>query len=108
MTACPCCGFDGETADLKAIAKMLRLAGLEAGIFRALSLRFGETVSADDLVDACYRGVKDGGPENARICIAVAAHRLRPKVKVFGLKIEGVIGKHGGRRLVWDRGASRP
>lgn len=103
MTACPCCGYDGEgSVSFKHIAAMARLSALETGIFLCLSRNVGRYVTLETIVGDVYAGVRDGGPTSTRQTIGVTVHRMKKKIEPFGLTIQGQGGcGDNGRRLVW-------
>lgn len=73
----------------------------ERALFDLFRVNFGKPLTRERIASYLYAGDADGGPEFAYTVIAVSLHRLRKKIKPYGLTIEGKGGHREGRRMFW-------
>jgi hypothetical protein len=104
---CPCCGqlVTEAVRDPKVVLALVHLSPLQRRIADVLARRFGRWCTPAVLADAVYADDPDGGPEHARIAIAVHTGFLRKRLEKTPLDIEGLRGAAGGRRMVWRTAA---
>ncbi len=100
MKTCPCCGRPMLDEVTDAIASV-HLSPAQERIALRLARQFGRWVRCRDLIEAVYWDAADGGPLNVGNVISVQVYYLTRRLASAGLKVEGVTGRGGGRRLVW-------
>lgn len=103
MTCCPVCQREVDRLDPLTIVQSLGLYGHQAGIAGTLVRQFGKWVESEYLIERMYEGTSwlAEGPVEV---LAVSVHRLRQKLKPFGIGIESKAGNRYGsgmRRMYW-------
>jgi hypothetical protein len=99
---CPTCGhLLGR--DPRPVIEALRDNTIRFAMLEALASRFGEWIRIPALELMLYGHRGDGGPLTSRKTLSVYANVLRPRLRPYGLTIEGMrSGEHSGAyRLRW-------
>lgn len=97
---CPCCGQLVARQSVGEVIRDVRLPPIQKRMLEVLAASMGQLIPADRLVDVAYGDDPEGGPLDARNCVASHIKRLKPKIAAYGLAIEGK-QNGSGRRLVW-------
>ena len=58
------------------------------------SLRHGQPVRTEQLIDMLYGSRSDGGPDAASTAVRTQIYRMREKLRAVGIEIE-TLGTHG-------------
>jgi hypothetical protein len=101
---CPCCGqkwpLGRSKEDARRLLKEVAWAGpVQILVIERLLKNFGGWVSRRDLIDAAFVDDPSGGPDDASNFMAVTVNRIRRRLRLFGLEIDGKAWY--GSRLRW-------
>lgn len=101
---CPCCGQQwppGRTKNdaVKVLRELMWPGPVQDKVITRLLRSFGEWVTRRDLIDAAYCEDPDGGPDSANSTMAVTINRIRKRVRLVGLELDG--RSWAGSRLRW-------
>lgn len=99
MVRCVCCGRTAGDFDAEACIFRAKLSHLQARIFRSLAMSDGQFVTWQKIAESAYADDPHGGPDDAANVITAMVHRMRRKLRPFGVVVEGHKGGNGGYRL---------
>jgi DNA-binding response OmpR family regulator len=99
VARCKCCGQLTDGFDAEVVIFNARLSHLQAAIFRCLAAGNGQYVSWQFIAARVYANDPHGGPTDAANVISQLIHRMRSKLRPFGVAFSGHRGTGGGYRL---------